>query len=375
MKKLGKKLMSLAMVGTLVAAPISVSAETTYGDMEALNGAMASQLTGDAELEAAIATTIYEVEVPTDAVTEAVLAMKLDPQQLVYQSVQAGQAKDDYEGLSIDPDATVLFANYDGTDGENLGTLTGYSATSDKLEIVNKSSEPVAVTLTPTYAGSNFALVDSFTENAEGAELSLTVSTQGGDAVAVQNGVGLEPVNLEAAPYEIIWDGSKYVKQIPEGTREDRFGALELQVTGAINTNTTYDWTELNGEDVSIDESISFAYTFAEGTKSVGTVASFIGTKTIGTITIDDKGTDDYAFASFVKLTATLSDGTQSADLLTASDDWDAASVTTSKITLSSGAKTYLATKVDDTSAVPVTIKYKTTNGKIKTTTATLKVK
>lgn len=384
MRKFRKKFMSLAMIGALLCTPITAYADdnTTEADDLADTG----ELSGTGSLEGAVDKEVVKVVLPTSTASSATLSFILDPQQLI-----AGSEGASLSGKTFDPDATVYFANT-AEDSEY-----NYSATSDPVTIINKSSVPVDVylsaevdssTLTAT-AGGTLALVSDTADfdTSDGTtttvpnQVCLTASLNGGNSKAVTAATvalsdSTNPVKLEAAPdgaYSVKYDTTNqaYSYVLDENLSNDEFDSCSFTLSGEANPNTAADWTTVS--DVAPE--VKFTWTLAKGTATPSTnVAITASDTTAATITVAP-GNGRYAFAANTNPITAIKIG--SYDVLNANGSkWTASTfsgvtdfttydgTSTFTITLPSGYSTYTAQTVAD-----VEITYQLANGKTATTT------
>lgn len=245
------KFIALAMAFTLLVTPMTAfgapTEETEPGTSVSVNG------TG--QVEGIVNEEVYCVVLPTQADNDDTFDFILDPQDLINKTDGAAHA-----GIDSISGNQLYFTK----DSELSGT-------SQTLEVINKSSVDVNVTVEATVndltGGSDdsayeISLTDSadFADDATSIYLGLNVDADDAVALTADDGASVTKT-LAGAPdqYETKYeDGYAYV--LKEDADEDAFEKLEFSLTGACNTNA--DWT--NAKDAVPSVSLVWGFDKAE---------------------------------------------------------------------------------------------------------------
>jgi len=235
-----KRFLALTLAGTLA---LSTVAFATTQDVT--SGPSTGTMTGEGEVEDIIDMEAFHVVLPTQTVADATFDFTMDPQKLLKATGASGYA-----------DASLFFENTSGN----------YSATSNPLSVVNKSSYEVDVALKATVEGLTdgtesanptytINLVDSSaltSDTTTSMYLGLSLyeyasGTKGSAETTALNTNGVQVTKkLDAAPsgaYEVTSSSGSYSYALKADTSGITFDQLDFELTGACNTNTDVDWT------------------------------------------------------------------------------------------------------------------------------------
>lgn len=185
--------------------------------------------TGSGSLDVVEKSDVFQVQLPTDSGTT--FNYILDPTGVI----KATEAEK-YGGATFADDATVFFANAPTTEG---GAIS-YSATSDAIKAVNKSTMDVQIKVKASVAAaSGITMASSSTfdsaDTTAGLYLALKDSdTNNSDTAITTNGVELtSTITALADAYETKYVDGKYVKQLKADVTG--FKEYTFQLTGACN--------------------------------------------------------------------------------------------------------------------------------------------
>lgn len=187
--------------------------------------------TGSGSLDVVEQSDVFTVDLPTDAGTT--FDYILDPTGVIKETEAAK-----YEGATFADGATVYFANVSES-GKS------YSATSDAVKAVNKSTMDVTIKVNARVAavdGIQMATSSTFADDAEDAavpQLYLALKdsdTNNSDEAITADGIEVTSTieKLDGAYVTKYVDG-KYVKQLKDDVDEDTFKTYSFQLTGACN--------------------------------------------------------------------------------------------------------------------------------------------
>lgn len=206
------------------------------------------QLGGTGTVEGVVNKNVFKVELPTVAAGATTFNYIMDPQGLIKSTSAAAHA-----GKTFKDGDSVYFENVAGTPTEN------FSATSDSLKIVNKSTMAVNVTLTANVvAVEGLTMAESATFAADDTATKLYLALIGGEGESAQtraitaDGAKITAQMSAAAEgsYKVSYDTAKseYVYAFTDAAKAEDyagFSTYSFKLTGACNTNTGADWTEL----------------------------------------------------------------------------------------------------------------------------------
>ncbi len=269
---------------------------------------------------------VFQVELPTDSGTT--FNYILDPTGVIKETNAAK-----YEGATFAENATVFFANAATTEGG----ATSYSATSDAIKAVNKSTMDVQIKVKASVAaasGITMSSTDTFDSADTTAGLYLALKdndTNNADTAITTSGVELTSTiaALDDA-YETKYVDGKYVKQLKADATG--FEEYSFQLTGTCNPNGK--WTGLTETPPEVNVVWSIADPTVTGPQ--------ITLSTNGKINITNF--DGTLFGSM-----SLNDGTQDWPLVTGTDgtwEWGDAVDAKKEFTLASNwMPSYLAGK------------------------------
>lgn len=282
--------------------------------------------TGSGSLDVVEKSDVFQVELPTDSGTS--FNYILDPTGVIKETDAAK-----YEGATFAENATVFFANAATTEGG----ATSYSATSDAIKAVNKSTMDVQIKVKASVAaasGITMSSTDTFdsADTTAGLYLALKDSdTNNADTAITTSGVELTSTiaALDDA-YETKYVDGKYVKQLKADATG--FEEYSFQLTGTCNPNGK--WTGLTETPPEVNVVWSIADPTVTGPQ--------ITLSTNGKINITNF--DGTLFGSM-----SLNDGTQDWPLVTGTDgtwEWGDAVDAKKEFTLASNwMPSYLAGK------------------------------
>lgn len=282
--------------------------------------------TGSGSLDVVEKSDVFQVELPTDSGTT--FNYILDPTGVIKETNAAK-----YEGTTFAENATVFFANAATTEGG----ATSYSATSDAIKAVNKSTMDVQIKVKASVAaasGITMSSTDTFDSADTTAGLYLALKdndTNNADTAITTSGVELTSTiaALDDA-YETKYVDGKYVKQLKADATG--FEEYSFQLTGTCNPNGK--WTGLTETPPEVNVVWSIADPTVTGPQ--------ITLSTNGKINITNF--DGTLFGSM-----SLNDGTQDWPLVTGTDgtwEWGDAVDAKKEFTLASNwMPSYLAGK------------------------------
>lgn len=282
--------------------------------------------TGSGSLDVVEKSDVFQVELPTDSGTT--FNYILDPTGVIKETNAAK-----YEGATFAENATVFFANAATTEGG----ATSYSATSDAIKAVNKSTMDVQIKVKASVAaasGITMSSTDTFDSADTTAGLYLALKdndTNNADTAITTSGVELTSTiaALDDA-YETKYVDGKYVKQLKADATG--FEEYSFQLTGTCNPNGK--WTGLTETPPEVNVVWSIADPTVTGPQ--------ITLSTNGKINITNF--DGTLFGSM-----SLNDGTQDWPLVTGTDgtwEWGDAVDAKKEFTLASNwMPSYLAGK------------------------------
>lgn len=195
---------------------------------------------GSGSLDVVEKSDVFDVVLPTDSGTT--FDYILDPTGVI----KATEAEK-YGGATFADGATVFFANAATTEG---GSVT-YSATSDAIKAVNKSTMDVDITVKASVADvSGITMASSGTFDADDTSAGLYLAlkdsdTNNSDTAVTADGVELSStIAALADAYETKYVDGKYVKQLK--TDATGFEEYSFQLTGACNPKG--EWAGLTEE-------------------------------------------------------------------------------------------------------------------------------
>lgn len=185
--------------------------------------------TGSGSLDVVEQSDVFDVVLPTDSGTT--FNYILDPTGVI----KATNAEK-YGGADFADGATVFFANAAETEGDPAS----YSATSDAIKAVNKSTMDVDITVKASVAAaSGITMASSSTFDSADTTASLYLAlkdsdTNNSDTAITEDGVELTSTiaALDGA-YETKYEDGKYIKKLKDDATG--FEEYSFQLTGACN--------------------------------------------------------------------------------------------------------------------------------------------
>lgn len=193
--------------------------------------------TGEGQLEGTVGTDVFSVVLPTLADPDTTFDFILDPEGLI-----AATSGDRYTGKTFEDDATLFFAN------TAAGAANDYSSTSDALEVVNKSSIAVDVSLSATVTGADGITLsedETFTDDTS-ASMYLAIKDADGETAITASGAAVSKQMAAATnAYEIKWNDTegKYEYALKDSVTDTAFEKYSFQLTGA--SNKAGNWSNL----------------------------------------------------------------------------------------------------------------------------------
>lgn len=195
---------------------------------------------GSGSLDVVEKSDVFDVVLPTDSGTT--FDYILDPTGVI----KATEAEK-YGGATFADGATVFFANAATTEG---GSVT-YSATSDAIKAVNKSTMDVDITVKASVADvSGITMASSGTFDADDTSAGLYLALKDSDTNNSDTAVTADGVELTSTiaalddAYETKYVDGKYVKQLKADATG--FEEYSFQLTGACNPKG--EWAGLTEE-------------------------------------------------------------------------------------------------------------------------------
>ena len=252
-----KKYVALAMA-TILAFSLNMVALAAGGSS-----------TGDGEFEGSVQTDVFEVEVPTSA-AEGTYDFILDPENLIKQSIENGQAKDDYTEEKFPNAYSMYFANVSGNSVSVNGT---YTNTSDPIKAVNKGSTDVDVKITAELTELEGITVTDDKTFADDTSASIYLAIK--DTAATPNEVAMDEEGsatltasmegTDESNFQVVYDSTndKYVYELKDDVDESEFSTYEFRLTGAANT--AGDWSA----DGIVAGSVEVTWDFSQHSDSV----------------------------------------------------------------------------------------------------------
>lgn len=195
---------------------------------------------GSGSLDVVEKSDVFDVVLPTDSGTT--FDYILDPTGVI----KATEAEK-YGGATFADGATVFFANAATTEGDPAT----YSATSDAIKAVNKSTMDVDITVKASVAEvSGITMASSGTFDADDTSAGLYLALKDSDTNNSDTAVTADGVELSSTiaalddAYETKYVDGKYVKQLK--TDATGFEEYSFQLTGACNPKG--EWAGLTEE-------------------------------------------------------------------------------------------------------------------------------
>lgn len=237
-------------------------------------------LGGNGTIEGVVKKDVFKVVLPTlDESNATIFDYKMDPQGLIKATDGAK-----YTDTEFADGASVYFQNADADSKKQ------YSATSEKLTITNKSTMAVNVTLTARVDEvPGLTMAESGTFEATDTATKLYLALIGGEGTSAQtkaittSGITLTATMAAASmgvegvddAYELKYDTEKgeYVYALTSEAQEEDyagFATYSFKLTGACNTNTKADWSELKDANPRVD----VVWTVTDPTAQVNIVES-----------------------------------------------------------------------------------------------------
>lgn len=195
---------------------------------------------GSGSLDVVEKSDVFDVVLPTDSGTT--FDYILDPTGVI----KATEAEK-YGGATFADDATVFFANAATTEGDPAT----YSATSDAIKAVNKSTMDVDITVKASVAEvSGITMASSATFDADDTSAGLYLALKDSDTNNSDTAVTADGVELTSTiaalddAYETKYVDGKYVKQLKADATG--FEEYSFQLTGTCNPKG--EWAGLTEE-------------------------------------------------------------------------------------------------------------------------------
>ncbi len=221
MKKKNQKLVALAlamsmMLGTALPA---YAADKEQGTSS-----------GTGAVEGVISTDVFSVVVPTESTSA--FNFILDPQGLIAATVTDDSSS--YNGKTFESDKTLFFPNADDATIEYTKT-NDYSSSSNPLEIMNKSTMEVNVSLSATVDASSLVVGEGATAKSAklAADDTFKVKVQGEEGEesvdSTEALIYLALVNTTESKTEVITDQGATIKATLDGAAD---GVYKTQLVG-----------------------------------------------------------------------------------------------------------------------------------------------
>lgn len=362
MKKTFKRFLAFAMVAVMMANPVSVlAAETTEETTSPAIGS--ADASGD--VEGFVDTTIFKVVLPTSA--DGTFDFIMDPQGLI--DATSGEA---YTGATFEDNATVFFNT------ASANASGDYKSTSNYIEVLNRGTVAVNVSVEATVTGLNnitmassdsaftsgdaavpelyLAFIASGDCTSGGAAANTTPILTTGSGTTAKTTATIEATMPAASAdfYEFNYASGNYTFDLKADKASGDatiFPDYSFALTGACNSEA--DWTDAKNDipDVQVIWTLEDAEA-ASPTPSVPTTATF--TKgTVCNIPVN-LGSDDTAATRATVTTSTSLSGTYAANAKVTYDATSNSIVINSTAWASStsaGDTVYLKVKFDDSAA------------------------
>lgn len=323
MKRMLKKLAAIALVGAM-ALSLSVSALATGTPTISGMGAQGSA-SGQVESQGRIPDDVVRVRMPLTAAN--VFDMYVDPHNLIRESANAMEVGG--AGTAVDlfaTDTLVYFPN------KTDGSLTGFSKTSDPIQVTNMSNVPVTIDMTATWTmgGTNsYDLANSAddlaaSKTAGDAALYLTLDdTLGHSAAVVKADKGTPTLTYSVAPPDtqtVTSGNTNTLKNLPSFIKNIKFEFTKdavaediklLNEGGAIWTGTTEGATKTPADwKLTFTKSDKKTPTVAFDTAQLPTYTTMSGTAPNQTLKRDNAYTVKYVTQNVSITPALQMDGT-----------------------------------------------------------------
>lgn len=376
-----RKFMALGLVALLTMSQTIMAFATDTTDPELATG----NTSGDGSLEGYVDTDVFTVTLPTAPTVD----FKLDPQELLL--VSAPAATLDGSVLATGYGNKILFADQ-----------TNYTTESASLDIVNKSTFSVDVTVNAKLSGLtkedetnpyDIKVLDSTAEAFEFGDdtaiaMNLTTSaatstngtiapvdpavetttalTDAADGVTVVSTV--DSIDDIDTAYEIKYADSVYSYGLKDDVSAVPFKAVSLSLSGTLNDKA--DWTNFS-KDADPSLRVDITYSVAKHVDYVAptnVAPTFTTGEAVGTISYDN-GVGDDGLASITSITM-VNNGT-AFDGYNSHTSWKKATDDGSLVTFDSAFIDYYKAKGE---TVEATVYYKTNAGDDKTATVNVKV-
>ena len=194
------------------------------------------ELSGEGNLEQLEATDVFNVKLPTIADDATTFNYILDPNGLIKESGTEGK----YVGKTFEDGATLFFQNIN-----NKVDSKDYSKTSDKMTVINKSTQDVTISVKATVEPTKGVKMDEDGTFADGGGNLYLALTDGTNTSAItENGAKLtSTITKTDDVYKVKWDSTKelYVKELDSSKTDADFQKYEFQLTGACKKDTVWD--------------------------------------------------------------------------------------------------------------------------------------
>lgn len=336
MRKRFKKFVVVTMACMLTLTPMTVFAEDTDSTTAPATG----DLTGSGDIEGIVNKDVFCVTLPTIADNADTFDFILDPQGLIKATANAAHSGD------FEETASLFFHN------SAADAAKDYSSTSDSLEIVNKSTFDVDVTVNAevknltdatSEAAGTYEIVmkdtNSYTEDtATSMYLALNLD---GTATALAAGTTKATATIDKVPegtYEVTYSEGNYAYTIKDDADDSTFDTAKLSLTGSCNTSADADW------DAAKDAAPSVEVTWSVDKHVDGPSISITtaGVVTFSNLTAE-KNVNAKDMVTYGATKNTTPAALDSKQVSFTTDNWTAADGGTLIMTLGASYKTYYA--------------------------------
>ncbi|MCI9179400.1 MAG: hypothetical protein HFG50_05245 [Lachnospiraceae bacterium] len=246
---------------------VSLAGAMAFGNsMFAMAADKEAGASGSGEVQYVTKGDVFDVVLPTVADDATTFNYLLDPDGLI-----EATGGDRYQNKVFDKDKNVYFLRSEQVDGQiddgNGSNTTGkvdYTDTSDEIEVVNKSTQAVNLTLKVKVEDiDGIKMATSTTFGTESPELYLAVKGKlTDDASATDTAISTEskeiPISIPAddAAYEIVWNATdkQYEKALTTEAKENDYAGFKsytFQLTGSCNTHAG--WAALKDKAPKVD--------------------------------------------------------------------------------------------------------------------------
>lgn len=336
MRKSFKKFVVFTMTCMLALTPVTAFA--AEGDIE--EAPATGDASGSGEIEGIVNKDVFCVTLPTIDDSADTFDFILDPQGLIAATTGGSLGSSTYED-----GASLLFHN------SADDATTDYSSQSDVVEILNKSTFDVDVTVT--------AEVSDLTDATAEAEGTYAIVMKDSDSYTSDTDTSMYlALDIDGTETAITADGAtatKKIDKVPEGsyevtyTSEDgyqytlkdsvtEFPKAELSLTGSCNTTATVDWEAAKNATPGVELTWSVDK-HVDGPSIAITTA---GVVTFSNLTAE-KNVDATKIVTYGTASNTTPSALNTANVTFNTDNWTAADGGTLIMTLADGYKTFYA--------------------------------